>query len=198
MISRRSLLELSLLAVGILPSTAMRAVMAGATVGRDPRKLFSAVQRANVRLITELIIPKTDTPGAIEAGVPEFVETMVADWYTQTERQIFLDGLDGLDAASTSSRGRSFAASTVAEQTAALEALERDARDYRSPPPTQSALYGSVVDEQTPFFNKLKELTVLGYYTSELGATQELRYNPVPGHFDGNVPFASIGRQWSS
>jgi hypothetical protein len=52
-------------------------------------------------------------------------------------------------------------------------------------------------DEQSPFFYKLKLLTVLGYYTSEVGATQELSYNPVPGRYEGDVDFDKVGRQWS-
>ena len=52
-------------------------------------------------------------------------------------------------------------------------------------------------DQHAPFFNKIKELTVLGYYTSEVGATRELAYNPVPGKFDGDYDYAKVGRQWS-
>jgi hypothetical protein len=52
--------------------------------------------------------------------------------------------------------------------------------------------------QRQPFFHTMKELTLLGYYTSQIGATQELKYAPVPGRFDGCVPFATVGRAWST
>jgi hypothetical protein len=55
-----------------------------------------------------------------------------------------------------------------------------------------------VSDEKSPFFFKLKQLTVLGYYTSEVGGTKELSYNPVPGSYEGDYDFDKVGHQWSS
>ena len=52
-------------------------------------------------------------------------------------------------------------------------------------------------DARAPFFVMIKDLTVIGYFSSESGATQELRYNPVPGRFNGDVPFSEVGRRWS-
>jgi hypothetical protein len=60
-----------------------------------------------------------------------------------------------------------------------------------------SARIRDTPDEQSPFFHKLKLLTVLGYYTSEIGSQQELSYNPVPGRYEGDVDFDKVGRQWS-
>jgi len=133
--------------------------------------------------LAELILPRTDTPGAIDAGVPAFIDHIVSDWYTPVERAIFVEGL------------RLVAAADQGQRVAALRSLEQQAASYVPPPGT--SIFGKP-DERSPFFFKLKLLTVLGYYTSEVGATSELAFNPVPGRYDGNVDFATLGKQWTS
>jgi hypothetical protein len=148
-----------------------------------------------VSQLAELIIPTTDTPGAIAAGVPTFIDQIVSTWCTLQERRIFVAGLDALDAFCQTRYARAFVGCDTRQQALALADTEQHASTYRSP-------YGggifSDADEAAPFFYKLKQLTVLGYYTSEIGATQELRYEPVPGRYDGDVDFSALGRQWSS
>ena len=195
LISRRAAMEMAILVVGTLSSSATRAMAAGVATKNTHRAVFAAPQRAMVSALAELIIPETDTPGAIEAGVPRFIENMVSEWYTDVERRIFLDGLVALDVGCVRDHGRNFIACNTQQQTQALGAAELAARDY---PPADPLAKDGYFDGNTPFFTKLRELTVLGYYTSELGATRELRYNPVPGHFDGNLPWTPESRQWSS
>ena len=117
------------------------------------------------------------------------------DWYTAAERSIFLDGLTALDATSQSNWSLPFVELEPAQQAQLLVALE---------PPTQggSALAAIFMPAgaagEVAFYPKLKELTVLGYYTSEIGSTQELVYLPVPGRYDGDYELAEIGRQWTT
>lgn len=161
-----------------------------------PRSALDASQRRMVEQLAELIIPRTDTPGAIDAGAPLFIEQIVSGWYSQSERILFLDGLDSIDAWCTAHHGQGFLFCDSAAQTAALTAAEVAASSYR--PAASQGVFG-VPDEQSPFFFKLRLLTVLGFYTSEVGATQELAYDPVPGMYDGDVDFDAVGgRQWST
>ena len=160
------------------------------------KAFFSAPQTKMVQIASELIIPTTDTPGAIAAGVPAFIEMMVSQWYTQTERDIFLEGLGKLDQLCIEQGGSAFTAATEEVQIQALLALEKAGKDH--PGTSPMAAFTKQIDETTPFFHKLKELTILGYYTSEVGAKQEHSYNPMPMKFIGDYPYADVGRQWSS
>jgi hypothetical protein len=150
-----------------------RAVLAGA----DPdaaigNPFLEAEQKAAIAQLAELIIPRTDTAGAMDAGVPGFIELMLSDWYTAEERQPFLDGLIALDEAALVTHGSVFA-DCVPEQQAAM---------FRR-------------HENSPFYDMARELTTLGYYTSEVGIQAELHYLPVPGVYIGDYDYADLGRQ---
>ncbi|WP_372781521.1 gluconate 2-dehydrogenase subunit 3 family protein [Litorivivens sp.] len=157
--------------------------------------VLSDSQRATCSVLAEMVIPRTDTPGALDAGVPHFIELMVSDWYTPTERQIFLDGLATLDSHCQTQFGNPFLSCTEENQIAALTHMETLGADYKSQ--TSAAPMSKEVDENVPFFGKLKELTVIGYYTSEVGAKQELIYQPMPMEYR-DIDFREVGRQWSS
>jgi gluconate 2-dehydrogenase gamma chain len=190
--------------------------------GWTPSALTSE-QGAQVATIAEHIIPATDTPGARDAGVHRFIDRMLAEYYAPDERAAFLAGLADVDSRARIAKGKAFVALTSAEQHDILAALDADA--YRPAPPAasnaaaaagrgqdaaESRTEGATADQRKPeptrphpeparqpFFRTMKELTLLGYYTSQPGATQELRYAPIPGRFDGCVPFATVGRAWS-
>ena len=194
---RRELLRRTALMLGGLASGSVaQAVLAGVD-GRSKieNPLFSSGQRSMTAVVAELIIPETDTPGAVEAGVPHFIELMVSDWYTDTERDIFFAGLKSLNQFCQENFGRGFLDCNEEQQIKSLEHAEQESKTYKGKP---ADLMSKDVDENTPFFTKIKELTVLGYYTSEVGAKQELSYNPMPMKFDGDFDFAEVGRQWSS
>jgi len=149
----------------------------------------------HLSLVADLIIPETDTPGAIAAGVPDFIDQIVSNWYTETERQIFLDGLVAINARCQSVYGQEFVHCTVRQQTEALSHFEAQARGYKPPP---RDMFDRTDPEDTPFFSKIKELTAYGYYTSEIGATQELRWVPMPGEYLVDYPVSKAGRSWAN
>ncbi len=156
-------------------------VIAGCEARRSPAagwrpRALSTDQADLVATIAEHILPETDTPGARAVGVHRFIDAMVAEAYSADERQQFLTGLEGLDDRARRAHGRAFLACTASDQLAMLGELDRAA---------------------DPFFRSLKELTLVGYYTSEIGATRELRHVAVPGRFEGCIPFAQIGRTWA-
>ena len=133
----------------------------------------------------EAIIPRTDTPGAIDAGVPQFVELMVRDWLSDEERAIFDRGMQDMMERIPREKNASFDKLELSDQLAILEAMEAEASD------SPWYEFGNVQRQfisDAPFICQLKELTAWGFFTSEVGSTQVLRYNPMPMYFDGDVP----------
>ncbi|MBL8772057.1 MAG: gluconate 2-dehydrogenase subunit 3 family protein [Phenylobacterium sp.] len=145
-----------------------------------PRALTAAQARA-LTAAAERIIPATDTPGAVEAGVPQYVDRAIATWCAPDQAQRLKAGLDQLDADARSAHGAPFAALAAPLQTGMLSTLDAESRTRRP-----------------HFFAELKELVTAGYFTSEPGATRALRYDPVPGDYRGCVPLSEIGRAWAT
>ena len=145
--------------------------------------------------ISEVIIPRTDTPGAIDARVPFFIELMVANWLNDGERAIFGAGLKDIESRIPPEYGRPFDQLDAGEQLKIMEELERAAAD------SPWYAFGNSQREyisDAPFICQLKELTIWGFFTSQEGASQVLRYNPMPMYFDGDVPLAPDASSWAS
>ncbi|MGI8842100.1 MAG: gluconate 2-dehydrogenase subunit 3 family protein [Gemmatimonadaceae bacterium] len=149
--------------------------------GAPPRALTPA-QYEMVVQAAERILPRTDTPGATDAAVADFIDIMLADWYSPPERTRFTSGLAELDARSRklAGGGRDFVQSTELQQTAVLESLDEELHILR-----QSGEAG--VNEH--WFAMLKHLTIWGYYTSRPGIVEELRVDLIPGRYDGNAKY---------
>lgn len=192
---RRDLLKLSvMLGISAISTSVASAIQAGVSSATKSAGALTQAQRSAVTLLAEMIIPSTDTPGAIEAGVPVFIESIYSDWYKDQERAIFNQGLEALDKFCQAKDGKTFIAAAMATRISALQAQERESAAFPRP---EHSLFGSYSGENSPFFLKIKELVVLGYYTSKVGATQELHYLPMPMKFDGNYPVTEKFRQWS-
>ena len=158
-------------------------------------KYFSAAQREIVAAMAEAIIPRTETPGAIDARVPAFIELMVANWLNDDERAIFTAGLQDVETRIPAEFGKPFNLLAAQEQLQILEALE----DAASDSPWYE--FGNVQREyisDAPFICQLKELTVWGFFTSEEGGSQVLRYDPMPMHFNGDIPLAPDDNSWTT
>jgi hypothetical protein len=187
---REALRRTAMLLGGVLSAPAIAGVLAGcdsrsAADGTWTPSALTTEQGELVATIAEHIIPETDTPGARAAGVHRFIDKMLAEHYPAEERQRVLDGLPDIDARARRECGRVFMECNPEEQRAVLAHID------------QEAFAASPGRREAPYFRTLKELTVLGYYTSEIGATQELRHIAVPERFEGCVPFTQIGRTWA-
>jgi gluconate 2-dehydrogenase gamma chain len=166
-----------------VPAGAAAQATATVPLSWQPRALTPQQARA-LDAMAELIVPATDTPGARAAGVPQFVDRAVADYYEPPEAALIRAGLDRLDADAEADQGVAFAALGAERQKALLGAYEAEA--------------GRQPRGAAHFFPLLKELVTVGYFTSEPGATQALRYDPMPGHYLGCVPLSDIGRAWAT
>ncbi len=186
---REALRRAALLLGGALSASTVAGVLAGCEARRTPNgawapRALSSDQLELVATIAEHILPETDTPGARTVGVHRFIDAMLADSYPDEERRRFLAGLSDVDARAQRSCGRAFLRCATAEQRTLLEQLDRET-------------FGATAPPEVPFFRLMKELTLVGFYTSEAGATRELRHAPVPGRFEGCVPLDQIGRAWA-
>ena len=156
--------------------------------------LLTPEQRNIIAAIAEVIIPRTETPGAIDAGVPRFIELMAQDWMNAQEREIFEAGLADMQTRIPKTFGSSFDKLKPTQQLEILEQLESDA--------SESSWYEFAnVQRQfisdAPFICQMKELTIWGFFTSEVGATQVLRYEPMPMLFDGDIPLGPDDSTWA-
>lgn len=160
---------------------ALTADVTAIDVGPPSTEVFTAAQRALVTALSERVMPTTDTPGAIAAGVPEFIEKLLADWALPDDRTPILAGLDAIEA-------RSQADYKVAAAEAAAE--------------QQDKLLTLAMENQIPggwdFFDKFRQLVITGYFTSEIGITKERKYLPVPGRYDGAYLYSNVNRVFSS
>ena len=176
-------------------------------------KALTPVQARTLDVACELIIPKTDTPGAREAGVPAFVDRAVGTYCAPAEAKAIRAGLDRMEADARKDHGAAFTALKPEQQTALLAKYEAEARAPRpGAAATAVASVGRGESETglsnrpakpaapviTPFFPALKDLVTVGYFTSKLGATKAVRYDPVPGAYRGCVPLSQIGRAWAT
>ena len=185
---REALRRTALVLGGTLSASAIAGVLAGcetAFAAQAAPRAFTAAQLELVATIADHIIPRTDTPGARDAGVPRFIDTMMAEYYTADERKQFVAGVGDVDARAQEANGRAFTRCTAKQQRAILETLDAEA-------------FPATARRGPHFFATMKELTVLGYYTSKAGATQELRYVQTPGRFEGCYPLAKAGRTWAT
>jgi len=190
---REALRRAALMLGGALSAPVVAGVLAGCEARRVPNgawrpRALSPEQAELVATIAEHVLPETDTPGARAVGAHEFIDAMLADAYTAGERRRFIAGLNDVDTRARSACGTAFLGCGPDQQRALLAELDREAFAQAAPPP------GST---EVPFFRTMKELTVVGYYTSEAGATRELHHAPVPGRYDGCVPLTQIGRTWA-
>ena len=136
--------------------------------------------------LVDLIIPASDTPGAKDAGVPVFIDKLLDDWVESEDRVRFRAGLAALDEEMQETHGVAFRESTPEQQNAFLTRLDQEAMQARE----EGA-------DPLPFFATLKEWTLVGYYTSEIGATQELQWLAAPGRYDADLPLEEVGPTWA-
>lgn len=181
--------------IALLMGTAISVSTLSALEGCNPKgpenyALKAPETRSLLAEIADTIIPKTDTPGAKEAKVEDFIVTMLNDCYKTSDQQIALDGLKKIDEASEKQYKKPFVEITPEERTKLLTEIDKERVDYNK---RENKKEG----DPTHYFQFLKELTLLGYFTSEAGATKALRYVPVPGKFEGCIPYKKGDKAWA-
>jgi hypothetical protein len=194
---RAAIARVAYLLGGAVSASTVAGVLAGCDrLGREsPGSALSADQKELVASLAEYILPETDTPGARSAGVHDFIDVMMTDYYPAEERDRFLAGLTRVDQRSERTSGVRFLEADPAQQQDLVVALNRQAFQDAAAVAPDSDWDPEDVGRQS-FFRTFKELVLVGYYTSEPGATLELRMNPL-GSWTGDLPYADIGRAWA-
>ncbi len=187
---REALHQLSLLIGGAISAPVVAAVLSGCraeapTPAWTPQTL-TADQVDLLDLMVDHIIPTTDTPGAKDVGVTAFIDKLLGKWAEPAGRERFMRGLGTIDEEMQQAHGATFGEATSEQQRALLTRLDNEAVHARK---TNA--------DPLPFFATLKEWTLVGYYTSEIGATQELQWLAAPGRYDSDLPLKEVGRTWA-
>lgn len=159
------------------------------------KPVFLSNNQANlIAEIAETILPKTETPGAKELGVPQFIDKMLKEMLSETDQKAFLEDLEKFDETCEEANKKSFIECNQQEREAFL--LKADKEEGKLPP---SAWGITLVAKPDPvaFFRRVKSLTLLGFYTSEKVGKEILSYDPVPGTFIACMPLSEVGNAWN-
>jgi gluconate 2-dehydrogenase gamma chain len=194
---RQALQQVAWLMGGAISAPALLGILNGCTAkpGSTWQPVFlTEAQGALVEEIAEIMIPRTDTPGAKDIGIGAFIDVMLKDAFPTKDQERFLTGIEALDAQARQQHGAGFLKLDPAQR-ASLVQTTHDAA-------TAAALANNDDKDKLPrpFILMTKELTLLGYFTSEIGARQVLQYNRQPGVFRGCVALteAGLGRTWAT
>jgi hypothetical protein len=145
-------------------------------------------QEAMLKAMTELIIPRTDTPGATDVGTTAFIDLILTEWSDDAERTSFLNGLADVDARTQKLFGKAFLECSSAQQSQILVALGEEMLQKTSDTAPRRRRRGFEGGAGSDFYPMLRRLTLVAYYTSEPGATQELHYEIIPDQHEGCAP----------
>jgi len=177
--------------------------------------LFAVEDIALLDEIGETILPTTtSSPGAKAAQIGDFMKTIVTDCYTEDDQRTFTEGIAQLQEASKKKFDKSFMELTAEEKTALLVDLDKEVKDHAKELQERES---KLTDEQKHerrlaqnegtykrdpkddphYFGMMKQLTVWGYFSSEVGATKALRYVPVPGKYEGCIPYKKGDKAWA-
>ena len=159
------------------------------TSDRVPGLPLSQEDIAYLDEIAETIIPTTNTPGAKAAKVGEFMHVMVTDCYEAKDQKVFLEGMNKLNQACNKMHKHDFMGATPEHRKELLVSLDKEAQEYQK---------SKKREDPTHYFSMMKQLTLLGYFTSEVGATQALRYEAVPGRYEGCIPYKKGDKAWAT
>ncbi len=178
-LDRREMMRRALYIVG--GAAAVSAFGANAALAADTATpFFSAPRRARLEAMVDLMIPKTDTPGALDAGVPDFIDGMMTNWASTASQWQIMTVVDGIDAFATAQEGAPFLSLPPARRANVMQRYD------------QTSLGASNAG-----YIRFRQLVMVGYYLSQPGATVELRYEQVPGAWHADIPFSDIGREWA-
>lgn len=208
MINRReALLRTSHIIGGVLSASTIAAVMSGCkprTIDLDwIPEIMTPDQALTVAEITERIIPATNTPGAKAAMVDRFIDAFLKDIASEEEQAEFSSGINTVNDLSVTRFKMKFAELSVENQDAILTEISVPAIAEKSEEELASELanegekvQGSIARDQR-FFNMMRQLTITGYFTSEIGAREALKFDEIPGTWQGCVPYEEIGGAWA-
>lgn len=190
MINRRTALAQISMMFGGSISVQITTAILGQVLNKGDSFPVSSEQADLLGELAEIIIPSTDTPGAKNAGVTDFIIRVMRDCYSLVDQQFFYAGLEILNKICIDKHGRSFVELQHKDKINFLNLINE----------IEQIFYIKALNKAfniPGFFKQLRELTVIGYFTSETGATLALEYLPIPGRFEGDVLLKPDQRAWA-
>ncbi len=171
---------------GILSASAMATIFdscVAPTAGEVWTPDFLSVEEGKmVTRIADILIPSTDTPGAVDALVPQFVDRVANTRLQPEEKEFAKAGFKAMEEACKAATGKSFMKCSDEEALTFLQAQEK----------------AFIESDEPNFFGSLKETIYRGFFNSEEGATEVLLYDPVPGNYDGCIPYSEVNGTWAT
>ncbi len=179
---KEALKRVSYLLGGAISAPTVLGFLNGCTASTATAKGFTQDQLTLLGQVSDVIIPKTDTPGASEVGVPEFIDNMVFLFWDEDGRSNFISKMEAFQAKAEAKLGKPFIEASTQEQT---DFVQQE----------HNAVFGGDVDWSAPrpFIWMVKELTITGYFSTEAGMTQVQQYQMVPGYYKGCMTFEEAG-----
>jgi len=162
--------------------------VADVPVGENATTQFTSSDIEFLDEVADTILPETSTPGAKAAEVGAFIALMVTDTYYDNDQKVFRDGMQTLDDECQDMHGATFMSATPEQRLALLQKLDAEQLKYMN---TRRD------DAPAHYFRMIKELALLGYFTSEIGYTQAMRYVETPGQYEPCVPYAPGDKSWA-
>ena len=178
LVSRRKALKntISYFGLGLISPTLVSGLLSGCKIDNSEEWAPKKIDISNLNYIIEwidIIIPETDTPSASKALVRRFIDQMIEGFLSKIEIHIIDSGIDYL-------KSKSFLKKSDKEK---IEFVSKMARD----------------NEFNAFFSLMKNMTVLGYFNSEVGATKAANYDKIPGKYEGCIPVNKYsGKVWAT
>jgi len=186
-IKRRDAIKLLLATAAASAVTACRSESKDGVAAEAVPEVEQFLTAGEMTLLTTfagLIIPKTDTPGAVEAGVPATIQSLLTGWGDDTIRTHWREGLAGINSYFVGLEGG-----------APFMDMDKDSR-FEQLREFDIAVYKNQIEND--FYKDMKNTIATAYYMSEPGATEELLYDPVPGDFKGCIDFEDVGKAWAT
>jgi Gluconate 2-dehydrogenase subunit 3 len=162
--------------------------LAGCKSNTGSETAFSTEDIAYLDEIANTILPDTSTPGAKAAKVGQFMTVMVNDCYEEKNQKIFHEGMNKLNEFSGKTYDGSFMKINEQQRHDLLVKLDNEQKEY---------MKNKKPEDPSHYFRMMKELTLLGYFTSEIGCTKARRYIETPGKFEGCIPYKKGDKAWT-
>jgi hypothetical protein len=170
---------------GVLITPAIASLFQGCTpTGASGAVFFNSRQMRVITQMCDLMIPSTDTPGALDASVPAFIDRMVGEVYSPDQRSRFADALDAFEQGSAADYGASFSE------------LDETAQARYMTSVTESAI--NTYTAELAFILIFRDLCLTGFCLSEQGSNSVLRYMQTPGKYEPCIPFGEVGKTWAT
>ncbi len=181
--------------------------LTGCKTGTNAEVGFTTSDIALLDEIGETIIPATATPGAKAAKIGEFMQVMVNDCYTKEQQDAFMKGIDRIEEACKKENSKSFMNCTPEQRHNLLLNLEKEAKEFniiqeekdkpiREEFKQEGRPYNFIASPKH-YYTMMKQLTLLGFFSSKTGMTETLRHLPVPGKYDGTFPYVKGDKAWA-